>query len=475
MRIPRSPFLPLLGPFAFLLLHGALGAADYPPKVKKGVNSILAREIVRHTDILASDAYEGREAGTKGAILAACYIARMFEQYGLEPGGDSGSFFQHFSLQGGASGTGKLGDAVLVEVRLAVRGKNLLLRRFDYEKDYLPFHFSASAYVQGNVVFAGYGISAPEHGYDDYRGLDVKGKIVLVLSHEPQEADPESVFDGTALTKHAEPRVKAALAEKNGAIGLMVVPNPEHHEKDPVHVDGVTAWPPEGGAEPLGIVCLRVSRRVVREVLRLEKKKLDKLQSAIDRSLKPSNVKIKKGTVALRVAAQADTGMARNVVGIYEGSDPVLKEECVVIGAHFDHIGYGNFASRGKRGQIHNGANDNASGTAGVITLARVFTELGIRQKRTLVFAAFDGEEKGLLGSKHYVGRPTVPLDKTVAMLNMDMIGRGPIRKIKVGGGTLNKTLHGILSRISARFRMGLDLKGLDAFLRNSDQAPFMD
>jgi Zn-dependent M28 family amino/carboxypeptidase len=163
------------------------------------------------------------------------------------------------------------------------------------------------------------------------------------------------------------------------------------------------------------------------------------------------------------------------VVGIFEGADDSMKEECVVIGAHLDHIGMGHFASRGKRGQVHNGANDNASGTAGVLALARVFTHIGIEPRRTVVFVAFDGEEKGLLGSKHYVKSPSIPLDKTVAMLNMDMIGRGPIKKIKVGGGTLNKTLNGILSRISARFGMGLDLKGLDAFLRNSDQAPFMD
>jgi hypothetical protein len=432
----RTLSVPVLMVIGFIIAFAAppSGAADYSPRVKKAVNSISGKEIQRHIEVLASDAYEGREAGKRGAFFSGCYIAHLFEQYGLKPGGEGGTYFQSFSLgRGGAPKDAGMEDTNLLEMLVITRRKAWLVR-FEYNKDFIPFRFSGSRYCASSAVIAGYGITAPEYGYDDYKGLDVKGKIVILLSHEPQE-------------------------------------------KDPLAVDKVTAWPPGGGAEGcLGIPCARCSMNVVNEILKVEKKKLKKIQQDIDRSLKPVKVKIEKCALTFRIQAQADRhGMGRNVIGIYEGSDPALKDECVVLGAHYDGIGFGHFASRGKPGEVHNGANDNASGTAGVIALARAITELEVKTKRTLVFAAFDGEEKGLIGSKHYVQSPVIPIKKTIAMLNMDMIGRGPVRKIKVGGGTLNPTLQGILSRISGRFRLGLDLKGLDAFLRNSDQAPFMD
>jgi len=472
---PRR-FLFLLPAIAGLLAlaHPAF-AADYSPRVKKGVNSIKGQEIQYHCDVLASDQYEGREGGTRGAFRAGCYIAREFEKAGLKPGGDGGGWFQTFSLGRGGARGGEIGNAHLLEIQFI--GRCIQVKHFDYTKDFIPFRFSGKGYASGEVVFAGYGISAEEYGYDDYRGLDVKGKIVIVLSHEPQEDSADSVFAGTELTRHADPLNKARLALEKGAAALLVVPNPAHHGDDALAVEGLTTWPPKAeAAEALAIPCIRCLAGVAREILKPERKKLDRLQTSIDRGLKPCPVKMKKCRVALRVRAQPDpAGCGRNVVGIFEGRDPALKEEYVVLGAHYDHIGFGHFASRGRPGEVHNGANDNASGTAGLMALARAVAEFEVELKRTLVFVAFDGEEKGLLGSKHYVSKPTVPLDKIVAMLNMDMIGRGPIRKIKVGGGTLNQTLHVVLKRISARFQLGLDLDGLDAFLRNSDQAPFMD
>jgi hypothetical protein len=453
-------------------------AGGYSPEVKRAVNSIKGTEIQRHCDLLASDAYEGREAGKRGAFLSGSYIAWTFRKYGLKPGGDSGGWFQEFALgrggRGGGGGT-SVGEANLLELQILARA--LQVKHFRYSKEWLPFRFSGTGYACAEAVFAGYGISAPDLEYDDYARLDVKGKIVIVLSHEPQEADPESVFDGTALTKHADPAEKARLAREKGAAGLLVVLNPVHHgEEDPGKVSAAH-WPPgEGGTPTEGMPCVCCVPAALKSLLKSEKKDLKRLQEGIDRRLKPERVEFDRCRLAIRVRAAADrAGAGRNVVGIWEGSDPALKEEYVVLGAHYDHIGFGHFASRGKPGEVHNGANDNASGTAGLLALARAVSEFKVETKRTLIFAAFDGEEKGLIGSKHYVSKPAAPLDKTVAMLNMDMIGRGPIRKIKVGGGTLNPTLHLILRRISARFQLGLDMDGLDAFLRNSDQAPFMD
>lgn len=469
---PATAFL------ALAILAAASGGAvagDYPAAVKKAVNSITGREVLTHVEVMASDAYEGREAGTRGAFLTACYIASEFERYGLKPGGDDGTWFQTFALQGGGGGAaGDVAGANVLEILL--EGRSLQVAHGAYGKDFLPLSFSATGYVRAPAVFAGYGISAAEYRYDDYAGLDVKGKIVVLLSHEPQEADPDSVFQGAELTPHGDPFRKASLAQEKGAAAVLIVLNPVHHADAVLKSEGTSAWPPAEGGPRLKIPCAGCTAEGLDRLFRAERKDLEKLQQGIDRGLKPASLVFKKSTMSLRVEATPDpAGRGRNVVGVWEGTDPVLKEECVVIGAHFDHIGLGHFASRGKAGQVHNGANDNASGTAGVLALARSIAQNGVAPRRTLIFAAFDGEEKGLLGSKHYVGRPAAPLERTVAMLNLDMIGRGPVNKIKVGGGTLNRTLQIILTRISARFRLGLDLDGVDAFLRNSDQAPFMD
>jgi Zn-dependent M28 family amino/carboxypeptidase len=461
---------------AALLLASGLQAADYPPAVKKAVNSILDKELQRHCEVLASDAYEGREAGTKGGLAAACYVAGQFERCGLRPGGEGGTWFRKFPIGQGAPGKkGELADANWIEVFVCPGAVSL--KRFAFGKEFFPYSFSGLGFAAGEVLFVGYGIEAPELGFDEYKGLDLKGKVVLLLSEEPKEKDPKSPFDGTSSTPHAEALRKAKLAESKGAAAVLIVPNPLHHEADAPRGEGETAWPPADPAAPrLSVPCACVSPAVAQEILRAEKGNLKAAQEKIDGALKPAPVAFKKASVHLRVAAQGDEGGAGiNVVGVLEGRDPALKDECVVIGAHYDHVGFGRFASMGKPGAVHNGANDNASGTAGVIVLARAFTEFQVETKRSIVFVAFDGEEKGLLGAKAYVNSPAFPIDRTAAMLNMDMIGRGNPGRIFVGGGTLNKTMNGILSRISAQFQMGLDLKGLDSFLQASDQAPFMD
>ncbi len=481
MRPSSAPSVPRRLAAALLALPalwaGAAAGADYSPAVKKAVNSITGREIQTHVEVLASDAYEGREAGARGGVLAGNYVARFFREYGLKPCGNDGTFFQAFALGGGGggAGAGKIEDANSLEV--TGKGKEGS-KGFEYGKDFKPYRFSGCSSASGEVVFAGYGISAPEFGYDDYAGLDVKGRIVAVLSHEPGETNPASPFDGANPTKHSDPREKALLAAKMGAAAVLIFPNPANHAADPLADGDLTEWPaPDAEQSRVGIPALRCLLCVAERMLSAENKDLGKLQKAADEKMKPFSHKAAKSAVFVRVSDRGDPlGQGRNVICMHEGSDPDLKSEAVVVGAHYDHIGFGRFASMGgKAGEIHNGANDNASGTAGVMAIARAFAEMSVSTRRSVVFVAFDGEEKGLLGSKHYVQSPVAPLDRTVAMLNMDMIGRGPPDKIKVGGGTLNQTLQSILSAISARFSMGLDLKGLDAYLANSDQAPFLE
>ena len=255
------PFVLTLVVLGAVLSQGAL-AADYAPEVKKGVNAIYGKDIQRHIEVLASDAFEGREAGKKGGLLAGDYIAGFFRACGLKPGGENGTYFQQFPLKGGSAAKGTLADANTLKVSLRRVGARETV--FVFGKDFVPFCFSACTWVKGEVVFAGYGISAPEYRYDDYKGLDVKGKIVIVLSHEPQEADPESAFAGTKLTAHAAPLAKAKLAQKNGAAALLIVPNPQHHRTDPLGLKELTAWPPPPDAGiSVAIPVARCTRGVV--------------------------------------------------------------------------------------------------------------------------------------------------------------------------------------------------------------------
>jgi len=373
--------------------------------------SIGGADLLRTIQVLAAPETEGRGAGTAGEARAADYIAGEFKKIGLKPAGDRGGYFQSFDIALGV----KLGRDNLLTLTAA--GKSMYFKPGD---SFRPFGFSDEGSLAGAIVFAGYGITAPELNYDDYAGIDVKDKIVLVMTHEPQERNPQSPFRSPDAFRYTELRYKALNAREHGARALIVVTDPNNHAGEREELFAIRG----GGGASAGIVAVNALRSVVEAMLRLAGKELSQLQKEIDAPLAPRSFVIAGVEVRINVSLVREKGRAKNVVGILPGKDAKLREQAIVIGAHYDHLGRGGEHSLApdQFGAIHPGADDNASGVAGVVALARAFARAG--NERTLVFAAFSGEEIGLLGSSHYVKNPSWPLEKTYAMINMDMIGR---------------------------------------------------
>jgi len=369
---------------------------------------------------LASDALKGRGSGTPELNQAATYIADQFKKAGLEP--VRGSYFQPFEATVGA----EMGP----NNSLALLGSSP--RSYKLRQDFIPLSFSGSGDKSAGLVFVGYGITAAEYNYDDYAGMDVHGKAVLVLRHEPQEEDEKSVFRGKQVTRYAALVSKAITARNRGAAAMVLVNDPVNHADDLlIRFGGID------GPNDLGVPVIQVKRSVAEEWMKRAGRSLEDLQKAIDRDLSNQSFSLPSD---VQVKVQADVrqrrAVLRNVVGFLPGSDPALRDQFLVIGAHYDHLGLGEQDSLApdKAGQIHHGADDNASGTAGVMELARAFIAERARLRHSVLFMAFSGEEKGLLGSAHYAEEPLLPLDRTLAMLNLDMIGRVNRNRLFIGG-----------------------------------------
>jgi hypothetical protein len=269
-------------------------------------------------------------------------------------------------------------------------------------------------------VLAGYGIAVPDVGYDDYAGVDATGKAVLIFSHEPQERDASSRLNGTRPMAQTTLAAKASLARTKGARLLLVLGDPAHRADDAPY--GLFAADPD--AEDHAIPVLRIRRQEAQPLI--DAWQLDALARSIDLDLKPRSRLIADGKVDYVEHLAKNRRIVRNVVGVLPGSDPARAKETIVIGAHYDHVGLGGrlSVSPERAGEIHNGADDNASGTASIIEIARAAVADRARFPRTLVFIAFAGEERGLLGSAQYVSEPRMPVSDTIAMLNLDMVGR---------------------------------------------------
>ncbi|HYL79460.1 MAG TPA: M28 family peptidase [Candidatus Acidoferrum sp.] len=372
-----------------------------------------AADLLGIVGTLAGPEMEGRATGSPGMVRAARYIATAFQRAGLLPAGDGGSYFQAFDVVTGIH----LGEQNRLHLQGAAGGRD-----YQVSQDFTPFSFSDSGRVQGEVAFVGYGITAPDLRYDDYAGVDVAGRIVLVLSGDPRERDTSSPFRRPEAYRYTEVRYKVLNAREHGARGVILVTNPVAHGEEPERlfaIRGITS------VSQSGILAINALRRVADAVLAGSGHSLRELQEAIDRDLRPHSFVASAVTTEIAVQLIHEHGQAWNVIGLLRGTDPALREQAVVVGAHYDHLGHGGETSLApeRYGEIHPGADDNASGVAGVIGLARVFAAEG-GARRTVIFMAFAGEEMGLLGSSHYVRAPAIPLEHTVAMLNMDMIGR---------------------------------------------------
>jgi hypothetical protein len=379
---------------------GAAAVGDASPLITRG-------ELETHVAHMADDELAGRRAGTPGAERAARYVVRAFQAAGLEAPSDHPAYLQAFEFGIGV----ELGQ----ENRLILQHGDRRATVFEPGRDFLPLAGSLADRVVQPVVFAGYGISAPEMDYDDYAGLDVRGKVVMVFRYGPGGDDPAGRF-GRFLSE----RYKAATAAAHGARAILFVSGPATDEIDrliPFQMD----------AEPgsLGIVAVSVSQTVGQRIAGMGGGDLARWQREIDGSLEPRSRAVPDAVVNLRADLKARTRTTHNVVGIIEGHDPDLANQAVVVGAHYDGLGLGGAGSlEPVPGEVHNGADDNASGIAALIELAQHFSFRANRPARTIVFLAFGAEEEGMLGSAHFVTHPVVPLASVVAMINMDMVGR---------------------------------------------------
>lgn len=415
MRKRRLLALLIGSTLTFLLLSA--GTEPAPP-FAEAVASITSAELQSDLYFLASDEMQGREINTPFNDIAALYLAHRFQSMGLQPVED-GAHFQYFTLV-----HAKLGKRNRLRIR---HSKSSFPITGTLKKDYFPFPLSAEGSVKAPLVFAGYGITAPEHDYDDYQELAAHRKIVVIMRHEPGENDPQSPFDGLLDSKYSEDFRKVLNAQDHGAAGVILVPDTANHSRrsnfsrraksvwpeDPSqHVYALKIW-----AERIRIPVLFSSAEFADRFLDTSGSKLDEIQKKIDQQHRPHSFELSGVEVTLEASLTREQTRVRNVLAYLPGSDPKLKEEVVVVSAHFDHVG-------SRDGEIFNGADDDGSGTVGLLEVAQAYSLSPERPKRSLLFAAWNAEEHGLLGSRYYVQKPLFPLAKTVAVFQMDMIGR---------------------------------------------------
>ncbi len=437
-----------------------------PDAQSSGPDAITDSRYMEHVKFLASDDLAGRGNGTPGLERAAQYIADRFRAAGLQPG-VNGSWFQPFHIVTG------------LEVRegnkLTIAGDNGPTT-FQLGRTYLPLSVVTETPAPSAptaslpLVFAGYGVSAPTLNYDDYEGLDVRGKAVVIFMHEPQENDPKSPFDGRAFTQHASLMQKAMVARGNGARVLLLVIDPSHDD-DSAKYGG---WLRDPQADDYGIAVLRVERAQLQQALAASVD-LAATARAIDGDLKPRSRPLPGMSVESVERFAKVRREVRNVVGTIAGSDPSLAREAVVVGAHYDHLGLGGRHSMApdSTGQVHNGADDNASGTAALLEIAHALGSAAAKPERTIVFAAFAGEELGLLGSAWYVDHPVLPLEATIAMVNLDMIGR-PAGRVLVSGVESAPSLDADVKAASKGRKVGLKSFREGAGVGTSDDTSFL-
>jgi aminopeptidase YwaD len=406
--------------------------------------NVAERNLRTHVAYLASDQLEGRRTGEQGATFAAGYVANMFAQYKLKAGVSqtkngkaSKGFMQSFPYVTGVeiAGTGN-------EFRLNITNTNSSEVNVGNQMPVKPVGFSPNGEVSdAEVVFAGYGIVSSELKYDDYKDSDVRGKVVIVFDGVP-DSNPNAGWT------RFDARAKANIAKEKGALGLFLISRSAKLEEDKLaqlkydQTLGEAALP-----------TFIVSRVTAQNILGVGEKDLKTVED-LTLMKKDSALKVKIAfretapRVGFKINLVKKQAESYNVIGILEGNDAQLKNEAIVIGAHYDHLGKGGSGSLAANStEIHHGADDNASGVSAMLELARQLAKEK-KNKRTIVFIAFGGEEEGLLGSKFYVNNPAFPLVKTVAMINLDMVGRLSENKLTVGGiGTASEWKNLIESR----------------------------
>jgi hypothetical protein len=442
-----TPSKPIFALAAIALALWPACAADIEPA-----------QYLENIKVLASDEMQGRANGGPELEKAAAFIATQFRAFGLRPLAEDG-FLLTFPITVNAS----LGPENRLTYWEGSKSTSLALN-----EDFRPMSLSASGTVSGGVVFAGYGITAPEYGYDDYAGLDVKDKLVLILRHEPQEFNQKSVFSGRVYTNHAQFESKALNAKLRGARAVLFVNDKPTH---PNETGGLADFSSGPGPPSPGIPFVEVKAEVADRWMQLAGYSLAKVVEEVDRKLRPRSFALPG---SFRVELVADVRQQSRAIHNVAGYLPGKTDEYLILGAHYDHVGLGEQFSMApsKRGLAHNGADDNASGTSALIELSRWFSARP-QPRRGILFMAFAGEEIGLVGSNHYLEDPRLPIEKAIAMINMDMIGRLRDNEVYVGGVNTGSSFKKVLQEANQGPRFTLETSDNGGY-GSSDQFSFL-
>jgi Zn-dependent M28 family amino/carboxypeptidase len=418
-----SPVLETLLAAFFIIIMVAACARPRPPKPEQvPFPEIRADDLLQHVRILSSDEYEGRAPGTKGEDLTVSYLVDQFKKAGLRPGNTDGTYVQKVPMVGITVNPG-------ADLLIDKETKHLTLT---FKDDFVPWTRRVLEKVmvdKAPFVFVGYGIQAPEYSWDDYKGVNMEGKIMVVLIGDPPIPDPNdpskldpNIFGGKAMTYYGRWTYKCEMAAKMGAAGVLIV-----HETEPAAYPFSvvqTSWikeqlcliPPDKNMSRAALEAW-ITLDGARRLFRIAGMSFDTLKKkALDRTFTPV---LMNATGSARLNNTIRTVDSRNVIGVLEGSDPDLKNEYIIYTAHWDHLGIGPEV---KGDRIYHGAVDNATGVGGLIEIARAYARVSILPRRSILFMSVTAEEQGLLGSEYYTTNPIYPLAKTVAVINMDAL-----------------------------------------------------
>ena len=391
---------------AALLLSASrivLSQDDFENKLLTQFHLITSEEMMSWMEKLCSPEFNGRLTGTPEFLASTEWVAGKLKEWGIKPGGDNGSYFQWFNIPYTV-----VNDPGSLTLNIPQKDGSLIRKNYNYPDEYFPGMNSGSGEITAEVVFVGYGVSAPELNYDDYKGIDVKGKIVL-MNRDVQYTDPRN-HEYKKWVGYCYHQYKLENAVKHGASGFL-------------YIDGNMANP-NISYDPSIIVC-GIGPQPLADIFAGLKTSNAEITDKIKKTFMPASFNTGKNFTMKANTTRHPEGKACNVIGLIEGSDPLLKNEVIIIGGHLDAVG--------NAGKVVNGALDNGSGVVDIMGAAKAMAQSGIQLKRSVMFLFFGGEESGLIGSKLYTEKPVFAKEKTITYINLDMVGNGTGLSVNAG------------------------------------------
>jgi hypothetical protein len=372
-----------------------ISQSDFETKLLAKFHSITSEEMMTWEEKLCSPGFNGRLTGTPEYLASAEWVAENLREWGIKPGGDNGSYFQWFNIPYTV-----VNDIGSLALNIPQKDGSVIRKNYNYPDEYYPGMNSGNGEITSDVVFVGYGVSAPELNYDDYKGIDVKGKIVVMNRDVPftDVRNPEY----KKWVGYCYHQYKLENAVRHGAAGFL-------------YIDGIGANP-NISYDPSIIVC-GIGPQVLADIFAGLKSSNTEVTEKIKKTFVPASFNTGKNFTIKANTTRHPEGKACNVIGLIEGTDSILRNEVIIIGGHLDAVG--------KAGKVVNGALDNASGIVDIMGAAKAMSQSGIQLKRSVMFLFIGGEENGLLGSKLYTQKPVFPKEKTVVFINLDMVGNG--------------------------------------------------